>query len=293
MTDAPLESPGSASARCSVLAAERHEPMLGSAFAQGGMLLVEQPGAWGRAGLTESDFDPEVARALEARADDAGLRLLAIRRPGRTAPGRRAWAVKLPGQPALRWSSYGVEEELLDAPFDGDRDTEPTYLVCAHGKRDQCCALLGRPVAAELEQLAPGRVWECSHTGGHRFAPIVLAVPSSVAGGALYGRVELADLPSLITATGLGQTLPERLRGLIGRPPAAQAAIATAMLETGIVGFEDWTATNEGDRWRLSGPDLAAEVVITETVDDEPFPSCGKPGPEPQRHYRPSGFRLL
>lgn len=293
MTNGPLEKAASASQRCSVLAAERGEPMLGSAFAQGGLLLVEQPGAWGRAGLAESDFDPDVARVLEARADDLGLRLLAIRRPGRTARGPRAWAVKLPGQPALRWSSYTLDEELVEAALDGAADSEPTYLVCAHGKRDQCCALRGRPVAAALEQLAPGRVWECSHTGGHRFAPIVLAVPSGVAGAALYGRVEVADLPSLITATGLGQALPERLRGLAGRSPAAQAAIATAMLETGIVGFDDWTATYEGDRWRLSGPDLSAEVVITETVDEEPFPSCGKPGPEPQRHYRPSGFRLL
>lgn len=270
--------------------------MLGSAFSHGGMLLVEQPGAWGRAGLAESGFDPEVARVLDKRADAADLRLLAIRRPGRSAPSRRAWAVKLPGEPALRWSTYASDAELLDVAFDGSSgavpDTEPTYLVCAHGKRDRCCALLGRPVAAELERMRPGRVWECSHTGGHRFAPIVLAVPSSIAGAALYGRLGLGDLPSVVTATGLGRTVPERLRGLIGHPPAVQAAIVTAQLETGAVGLGDWQATDEGDRWRLSGPDLAAEVVITETVDDEPYPSCLKPGPEPQRHYHPIEFRL-
>lgn len=282
---------------CSQLAAERGEPMLGSAFAQRGLLLVEQPGAWGRAGLAESDFDAEVARVLEARAADAGLKLLAIRRPGRTAPGTRAWAVKLPDEAALRWSSYTFDAELLEAafdgPFDAEPDTEPTYLVCAHGKRDQCCALLGRPVAAELERMRPGQVWECSHTGGHRFAPIVLAVPASVPGAALYGRLALGDLPGLVTATSLGQTLPAKLRGLIGYPSGAQAAIATAQAETGVVGVGDWTATDEGDRWRLAAPGLAAEVTIVETVDDEPYPSCLKPGPEPQRHYVPVGFRVL
>ena len=282
---------------CSQLAAERHEPMLGSAFAQGGVLLVEQPGAWGRAGLAESDFDRAAARALEERANAHGVRLLAIRRPGRSTPARRAWGVKLPGEPALRWSSYDADAELLDVAFDATSDAvpdaEPTYLVCAHGKRDQCCALLGRPVAAELERMRPGRVWECSHTGGHRFAPIVLAVPSGVAGAALYGRLELGDLPAVVTATGLGQTVPQRLRGLIGHPPPAQAAIATAQRETGVVGLGDWEAFDEGDRWRLSGPDLAAEVVVAETVDDEPYPSCRKPGPEPQRHYHPRSFTLL
>lgn len=282
---------------CSTLAAERGEPMLGSAFTQGGVLLVEQPGAWGHAGLAESDFDSEVALALGARADAAGLRLLAVRRPGRSAPSRRAWAVKLPGEAALRWSSYAEDAELLEVPLDWSSDaladTEPTYLVCAHGKRDRCCALLGRPVAAELERLRPGRVWECSHTGGHRFAPIVLAVPSNVAGAALYGRLEVADLPSVVTATGLGRTVPTRLRGIIGHPPAAQAAIVTAQLETGVSGLGDWTAVDQGDQWRLSGPDLAAEVVVAETVEDQPYPSCLKPGPEPQRHYWARGFQLL
>lgn len=277
---------------CSQLAAERGEPMLGSAFTQGGLLLVEQPGAWGRAGLAESDFDADVARALEARAAESGLKLLAIRRPGRSTPRSRAWAMKLPGEAALRWSSYTSDAELLDLGLDAQPDTEPTYLVCAHGKRDQCCALLGRPIAAELEQLRPGRVWECSHTGGHRFAPIVLAVPASVPGAALYGRLERGDLPEVVTATGLGQTVPAKLRGLIGHPPAAQAAIVTAQLETGVVGIADWTATDEGDRWRLSAHGRSAEVTIAETVDEEPFPSCLKPGPEPQRHYAALGFRL-
>lgn len=58
-------------------------------------------------------------------------------------------------------------------------------LVCAHGKRDQCCAVLGRPIAARLSTEFGDTVWECSHTGGHRFAPSMILLPT----GYTYGRL--------------------------------------------------------------------------------------------------------
>ena len=43
--------------RCSGQAALRGDPMTGSAFPASRLLLVEQPGPWGRAGLLASRFD--------------------------------------------------------------------------------------------------------------------------------------------------------------------------------------------------------------------------------------------
>src|SRR3954470_10915662 len=80
--------------RCALRAQLRGDPMLGTAFPAARILLVEQPGPWGRGGLTDSHFDPVSGRALEQRAALAGVRVLLIRRPGRTPKGiRRRWAL--------------------------------------------------------------------------------------------------------------------------------------------------------------------------------------------------------
>jgi hypothetical protein len=277
---------------CSVLAAVREEPMAGTAFTQGGLLLVEQPGAWGRTGLAESDFDREIARELDRRAGAAGLRLLAIRPLGHFAGGRRRWALRLPGDAATRWGSYDADAELLDLPLDGsvgEPDDGALYLVCTHAKRDRCCALFGRPIAEALEDLAPGRVWGCSHTGGHRFAPVVVTIPPRRAGAALHGRVSARDVPELVAATEAGRTLPRLLRGLVGHPAPVQAALAHVG-----AGYDDWVVSRvERDPLQdsthnlsLTGPDGSVPLRVTAYQAQEPMVSCGKPDPAPQTHYR-------
>src|SRR5439155_19022825 len=114
------------------------------------VLLVEQPGAWGRDGLRTSAFDRATAEALERRAASDGVRVLAIRRPGRTPRGvvrRWGFADCRPGRESLRWGRFESDADLLDVPLDGTAgspDDGPVYLVCAHGKHDACCALRGR-----------------------------------------------------------------------------------------------------------------------------------------------------
>jgi len=216
--------------RCALQAQLRGDPMLGTAFPAGRLLLVEQPGPWGHAGLLDSHFDPATAVALEARAAAAGLRTLAIRRPGRTPRGAaRRWAVAdcRPGHESLRWGHYEGDAELLDLPLDGSSgapDDAPVYLVCAHGRHDVCCALRGRPVAAALAAIRPGAVWECSHVGGERFAPNVLVLPA----GLLYGRVLPFAAPEFVAATERGEVIGALLRGRVGLKPVAQAALAFA-----------------------------------------------------------------
>lgn len=277
---------------CSVLAAVRQEPMAGTAFTQGGLLLVEQPGAWGRTGLAESDFGPEVARELDRRAGAAGLRLLAIRPLGRFPGGARRWALRLPGEAVTRWGSYDADADLLDLPLDGsvgEPDDGPLYLVCTHAKRDRCCALFGRPVGEALTELAPGRVWGCSHTGGHRFAPIVVTIPARRAGVALHGRVSAGDVPELVAATAAGRTVPRLLRGLAGHPAPIQAAL----VHVG-AGYDDWVVSHaERDPRQdsthtieLEGPDGPVTLRVTAYQTQEPMVSCGKPDPAPQTHYR-------
>ena len=209
--------------------------MAGSAAPAAGFLLVEQPGGWGRQALTSSRLDPRVGAALSARAIAVGLRVLLIRRPGRhPAPVRRSWAVvsARPGREATWWGEFGADDELRSLPLDGSagtRSTEPFYLVCTHGRHDQCCAIEGRPVAEALHRLRPGSVWECSHVGGDRFAANVVAMPH----GVYYGRVEPARVADLVAAHERAEVLPDLVRGRSTAVPAAQAAIAHVRRTTG------------------------------------------------------------
>jgi hypothetical protein len=187
--------------------------MVGTAFPAARILLVEQPGPWGSRGLRDSHFGEAAAEALEQRAGRVGVRVQAVRRPGRTPAGTvPRWGLvdTRDGHESLHWGEYRDRAELLDLPLDGSvgtPDAAPLYLVCAHSKHDTCCALRGRPVAAALGALRPGRVWECSHVGGDRFAANVLVLPV----GYLYGRVLPFAAEEFVSAAEAGE--------VIGAPP--------------------------------------------------------------------------
>src|SRR6476620_9315051 len=92
--------------RCSFAAEERGDALFATASPAAGFLLVEQPGAWGRQALTESQLDTAVAAQLGARAIAASLRVVLSRRHGRNPRGpRRSWAVvdSTPGRETIAW----------------------------------------------------------------------------------------------------------------------------------------------------------------------------------------------
>jgi hypothetical protein len=269
--------------------------MLGTAFPAARLLLVEQPGAWGRDGLTESRFDAATARALIARAGQVGIRVLAIRQPGRTPAGRpRRWGLAdcRVGHEAIRWGTYVDDAELLELPLDGSAglaDDRPSYLICAHSKHDTCCALRGRPVAAALHDERPGRVWECSHVGGERFAANVLVVPL----GLLYGRVLPFAAREFIELAEAGEVVGALLRGRVGLPPVAQAALAIAYDQLGLhqadaLRVERAGAVIDGQAVvRLTGPQGPLEVTVqVERVAADGL-TCANPGPNAYLRYRP------
>lgn len=302
-----LPTPRESLDRCALRAQLRGDAMLGTAFPAARLLLVEQPGPWGPAGLTESHCDREVATAAVQRAAAAGVRVIAIRRPGRTPLGiERRWYLvdTAEGGEAIRAGTFGTDDELLEVPLDGSHgspDVEPLYLVCAHSKHDTCCALRGRPVAAALAQLRPGRVWESSHLGGDRFAANVLVLPA----GLLYGRVLPFAAEEFVAAAEADEVVGALLRGRVGLPPVAQAALAfgyehLALRRRSDLRVLEVTGVNSGQAVqsgqavrsgqatvRLAGPH--GELVVTVAVESLAVDglTCSNAGPGHYLRYRP------
>lgn len=211
---------------CSAVSA-LDEPLPGTAAVVHRWLCIEHPGAWGNDVVKDAPLGAELTAELDRRCKAAGMRLMLIRRPGRREqPNYRQvyLANSAPGDSWCEQLRVANAAELLDVPFEergvGEPVAEPIVLVCAHSKRDQCCARFGRPIAAGLSVDYPGTVWECSHTGGHRFAPSMIMLPS----GYTYGRLGLEDARKAIEMLTEGRVFGLGLRGRSCYSSGGQAA---------------------------------------------------------------------
>jgi hypothetical protein len=199
-------------------------------------LLVEVAGAWGWNAFTESPvLDPVIGRALAARTHRSGVRLLAIRRPGRARGAVRwRWASvdSRAGAEEIRWGECATPEELLDLPLDGsagEPSERPVIAVCTQGRHDECCAVRGRPVAASLAERFPEETWECSHIGGDRFAATMILFPHALT----YGRMDDADPVLVVDEYRAGRIAADGFRGRATLPRVVQAAQTAAIEATG------------------------------------------------------------
>ncbi|MFF7947818.1 sucrase ferredoxin [Streptomyces griseorubiginosus] len=285
---------------CTTVSHDLDEPVSGTAATARTWLLLEQPGPWGAKALTSSHLDPALGRALEAAAKDTGVRIALIRRPGRHADSgtptvRQVYAAHTtPGNVWLRSATTRDPRDLLDLDLAalgrGDHtsfDTalqgrahtaDPLALVCTNGKRDRCCALLGRPLAAELAASGVEGAWEVTHLGGHRFSPTVLVLPYGYA----YGRAEAHTVKQVLHSVQEGRIVVEGCRGsstwerpgqaaelAVRRAVGEYAAEALTVVRTdgGAPHWEVTVAHVDGRHWR---------VLVAQTASLPPRPeSCG------------------
>jgi len=286
---------------CAVQAEARGDAMLGTAPPQTRVLLVHQPGPWGPRGLIESRCDPQIARRIDIAAAAAGMRLQAIRRPGKHEVGRPAGGFDIgvadsrAGAATVTWWKVDDLAEIVDeleaggfsrAPL--SVETAPVYLVCAHARHDACCALRGRPVAQALHVVRPGRVWETTHLGGDRFAANVLVLPT----GELYGRVQPEGAAAFADAVDAGDVVTEFARGRIGLSPIAQTALFYAHQELGIarrdalsvISVERIDADNA--RVEVQTPSGAVIVTVASEMQEPAQLTCRGPEGVRARAYR-------
>ncbi|MFN8184048.1 MAG: sucrase ferredoxin [Candidatus Nanopelagicales bacterium] len=242
--------------RCSDAARSRGDAMLGTASPAAMWLLVERSGAWPRRAMEA--FEPALAAALSAKAERNAARVTLIRSPGKhpREEGGFRWAVASArlGQEGIRWHTATDHAELVERdwtvlPGEG----EPVALVCSHSRHDVCCAVRGRPVAAAGDLVWPGRVWECSHVGGDRFAATMVLLPQ----GVNYGQVEPSDTARLLTMFEDGKVDPAHLRGRSSLTRFEQAAQGLA-LTAGLTGSVDGA--------RPQSVEVGVDGVITAVV---------------------------
>lgn len=295
----------STGATCSVEAALGAEQLEGSAPEAVSWLALEQSGPWGAKAFTASHLDPEVGAAIEGAAAAHGVRPVLIRRPGRHADDhpdhsrdtrRVLVAHTRPGEAWLLSGALAVPEDVLAVDWaalrDGDLDgvrrslpslavlDRPQLLVCTNGTRDVCCAVRGRPVALGAAARHPGRVWEVTHTSGHRFAPTAVLLPA----GTLHGWLDAESAADLLEAADGGRTVLDGSRGRSTWPAPAQVAelaVRRALDETALDALavvehrptaeHAWSSTvlhRDGRSWIV---DVASEATAQERAE-----SCAK-----------------
>jgi hypothetical protein len=229
----------SAPMRCSALAEELHEPMIGTVAQRIRWLLLEDRSAWGTDAVQDV-LGADVARDAKARQ----LRPLLVRRregdPSADAVRRAILIDTATREMAVRTVEHPSElavagiAEMPIAAF-GAVMHDPIFLVCTNGKRDACCALRGRALVNALAPNHGERIWETTHLGGHRFSANFVCLPD----GIVYGRVSPTDGPRLADAYLAGRLDPAALRGRSAWPPPAQVAEQALRVSLGSDGLAD------------------------------------------------------
>lgn len=253
------------------------EPLPGTAKRGEVFVLLEHPGPWSRDILDGGTFDAATTELLQGVP---GLHL--IRKPGRA--GRR---LDGPHNVYLIFAKDAIAEHLtIDDPRDllrldysgphrndGTPIDAPILLVCTHAKRDQCCAVNGRPIAQALVEKHPdAHIWESSHTKGHRFAPALMLFPHGYA----FGRLNAAATLELFAASMRGELFVPGNRGRAifdARAQVAEIAVGTAVHPEPIGLGELRVDGNrvfhpDGRSWRVTMHRADVEGVVA---------SCGKP----------------
>jgi hypothetical protein len=318
-------------ARCADAARTRGEPVAASAVPYSRYLLLEVPGPWGGVALDERHLNARLADSLTRATADGSMNVLLIRRTvhpagrraGRTtgsntghntgrqrpAPGDepRAWALAdtTPGAERILWGSWRQPDDLADIDLTASLPADSAAsgpqrvaLTCTNGKRDQCCAILGRPVAEALSMVPGWDAWECTHLGGHRFAATVMLLPT----GDMFGQLDQRSARTAVERFDAGQLLLSHYRGRSGQSLPVQAALhaaATRLGDSRRQAFHVVLARQlpaGADRWEVRLSHLAGpgqEDVYLVVVAGAALPallSCTDELPKAEAHYTAVSF---
>lgn len=218
---------------CSLLAQAAGVSLYGSTAPARVWLLLEYRQPWGAKVLPQSTLAPPIKHylddALEAIPES---KLLFIKQPERSRKTPHAFFVALCRESESRLFRFELRRhaDLLDLDIPALMTKNPArdsrewparlYLVCTNGKRDKCCAKFGLPLYRELAAQAGEAVWQCSHIGGHMYAPTFVSLPE----GHCFGHVQPGEGAIILTSLLQDKLFLHRYRGRACYPEIVQAA---------------------------------------------------------------------
>jgi hypothetical protein len=253
--------------RCSPWTHAQGVDPIGSAGSFDQLLLVEWPLPWPAdvseiPALAEAAGDPRArVMAVVPRADDAEadglLRVVHHRRVGTHRLVGVDHRVERDDVPALLADLLGQPDRSQHDWPSVVGDAPPEVLVCGHGRRDPCCGRWGTLLHVELAARQTGlRVWRCSHTGGHRFAPTAITLPD----GRAWAYVDADLVEGVADRTADVTALAPHDRGCLALDPWAQVVERELFTRIG------WTWLDHevtGARTKVATDRTSAQVHLT------------------------------
>lgn len=275
----------------------------GTAIRADRVVLVVTPQPWPKPALAHPLLAPLAERLSEGAVPTRLLAAVptASLGPGqvvvydRTATGtiERRFVVD-PTDPA---AMAALADRFSDDADGTVEDAGPAIAICVQGSHDVCCGSDGTRLALQVEEaVATGRagfvdltVFRVSHTGGHRFAPTAMTLPS----GRMWADLDLDAVATILARAGEPAALVDRCRGwwgaATGAPQVAERAVFAArgwdlddadrsvLLASSDDGADTFEITIGADeRWR-----------VTVTPGREvPTIACGQPGGQPAKPAR-------
>jgi hypothetical protein len=289
---------------CSELSREMGESMVGTAPMVDVWLLLEYNGVW-RAKATDDNELPQLVKdwlnKQLATTNNARVQFIRRNRIGDAAGISFFIALTTEVEPRLYQLHLKSYEELfsLNVPaiLSGDSNYDeyiwagPLYLVCTNGKRDRCCARFGATLFQAMVERVGDSVWQCTHLGGHRFAPTVVTFPD----GAYYGHLTPAELEPFVESQERGAIYLNNLRGRCCYDKVTQAAAHYLRQKTGILQqaglrFFDQEQLNE-DLWAVTfaekgSGEMHRAVLMKEMSAADQVVSCSPLKAKPVSQFR-------
>lgn len=228
---------------CSRQSSSAGEPMVARAGRTRLWVLIEHPGPWPYS-APEGVLPPALVDRIDAAPGH--VRLALIRRPRARTADRPRWILAW-SDGTRHWMREGTAtgyDELAGLPFAacaagiepdvGAPRHVPLFAVCTHGKKDACCAELGRPIVSALTPVDDADVWECTHIGGDRFAANMVVLPE----GLYFSRLGTESARDVVREYRAGVLPLDHLRGRAALSQTAQAAEHAVRSATGIVAVD-------------------------------------------------------
>jgi len=291
--------------RCATWTKAQGVDPIGSAGRFDALLLVEWPVPW--------PADVSDIPALAPASGDPRARLMTV--VPRTDDGEADGLTRVVHHRRVRTNHLaGVDHRVAQAEvpellgqllnaIDTDTSDWPSavglapaeVLVCAHGRRDPCCGRWGTLLHMELAARSTDvRVWRCSHTGGHRFAPTAITFPE----GRAWAYVDADLLEGVVARSGdLHELLPHD-RGTTALDMWAQVVeravferIGWAWLNHNLTAARTAVAEDGGSAqvhlaWRAPDGTLGTAIGTVEVTRIMPVLVCGQP-PEAAKKSSP------